>query len=207
MAKKEFQKINLKGVCLYARVQSEMSAGDDKPEGDTVASMLMECDRETYGKLHAKGFKAKLRTAEESFGKMEDGFTPKPLPADMAHLAGKTFISLRREVKKTVRDGTQYDFKLPKVVDVSRQPVEALVGNGSTVIARAEIIPYAGGKGYAAGIKMNLIAIQVLDLIEYVESSKDSASDDFEGFENQAPVAGSDTDFSTSIDDLDPAFG
>ena len=207
MAKREFQKINLRGIALYARIQSEMPAGDDKPEGDTIASMLIECPIETYKKLVKMGSKVKLKKAEELFGKEDDGFTHRPIPDSLKHLTGKTFIPLKREVKKTVRDGTQYDFKLPKVVDATRQPIDALVGNGSSVIARAEIIPYAAGKGYSAGIKLNLIAVQVLDLVEYVEKSKAADDDDFEGFENLAPERGSDDDFDSDDDLLDPAFG
>jgi hypothetical protein len=207
MAKKEFQKINLKGYCLWARIQESMSAGDDKPEGDTVCSMMIECAKPTYMKLKKMGFKGSLKDAEECFGFQEDG-EPKPIPEELSHLAGKTFISIKRDVVKTTSKGV-FDFKLPKVVDVHRQPLEADVGNGSSVIARSEIIPYAAGQGYKAGVKLNLVAVQVLDLIEYVKPEYDD-SDDFEGFEDVPVSSDSDVNFDDvpfDVDPIDPAFG
>ena len=206
MARQPHKKINLRGICLWARILETMPSGGSAPENDTKCTMLMECSTEVYKKLLKAGFKAKLRKAEESFGKEDDGFTFKEIPDHLKEkISGKTFISIKRDVIKTARNGTEYDFKKPKVVDMSRLPVEDAIGNGSEVIARSEIIPFAAGKDYKAGIKLNLLAVQVIDHVEYAAAAPKS-DDDFEGFENVAVEKGSDDDFS-SDDDIDPAFG
>lgn len=208
MAKKEHKKINLRGYCLWARILETVPAGGRQPEEDTKCTMLMECGVETYKKLLKAGYRAKLRKAEECFGKEEDGLTFKPIPEDLVgKLAGKTFVPLKRDVLRTARNGKQYNFNLPKVVDRARQPIKDAVGNGSEVIARCEIIPFAAGKDYKAGIKLNLLAVQVLDHVVY-EAPEKSDEDDFEGFENEPVASSADDNFDADdLDDIDPAFG
>ena len=75
-----------------------------------------------------------------------------------------------------VSNGKQYDIK-PKVYDARRQILSTVpkIGNGSKVSVYMEVRPY-DLKGI--GIRLNPVAIQIVELVEYSEESQEAQESD-----------------------------
>lgn len=75
-----------------------------------------------------------------------------------------------------VANGKQYDIK-PKVYDAKRQILSTVprIGNGSKVSVYMEVRPY-DLKG--VGIRLNPVAIQIVELVEYTEESQEAQESD-----------------------------
>lgn len=105
-------------------------------------------------------------------------------------------FKLKAKVQK--RDGTWYE-QQPAVVDAKRTPItkETLIGNGSKVKVAFEPIPYVMNATKKVGVSLRLKAVQVIDLVEYGNSSS-SIFDEEDGFVT-APV----TEAANSTQELD----
>lgn len=186
------QYIFLSGTCLWARVLKDMPAalGD---ETNTICKIMMECDKNKFRQLQKNGLSsmAKLYDADECFGKNKDTGDLNPIPDDLKKkLEGKTFINIKRTVKfYSERQGKDFDFGLPKVVDNFGEDVTVEIGNGSEVIAKCEVVPYTfKGK---QGIKLNLEAVKVTNHIEFISAPKEDKT--LDGFEFEEKPAKAET--------------
>ena len=88
---------------------------------------------------------------------------------------GNPVIKLKRAVMK--KDGTPN--QKPRVVDAKKQPFTDLVGNGSRVNAAFNV--YEWNNNFGNGIAADLFAVQVLELVPYVEKDKDEFEEE-DGF-------------------------
>jgi len=193
MADKQY--IFLQGTCLWARVLKDMPAAPGD-ETNTMCKLMIECDKTKFRALQKKGLSsmAKLYDADECFGKNEEGDF-NPVPEELQEkVEGKTFINVKRTVKfYSERQGKEYDFGLPKVVDNFGDDVTAEIGNGSECIIKCEVVPY-NFKG-KTGIKLNLEAMKVTDHLEFVsEPKEDKTLDGFEFAKKEVKEVAADND-------------
>ena len=98
------------------------------------------------------------------------------------------FVTIKRNL--TRKDGGTND--APKVVDSNNSPMHnTLIGNGSLVNVKYR--PYSWSYGNRKGVSADLMAVQVVDLVEYM------ADGDFESVEGgYTSSEGSDIPFPTN---------
>lgn len=198
MAEKKF--IFLEGVCLWARVLEDMPK--EQGSEDTICKLMMECSKEKFRALQKAGLsnQARLYDLDECFGKDEEG-NLKPVPENLTHLEGKTFINVKKTVKfYSQKQDKHYDFGLPNVADMYGDPQKEKIGNGSTVKIKVELSPYTyKGRG---GVRLDLIDVVVLDLVKF----EGQAAPAFEGFtfKEKPQVDALESDYSESNGEIPP---
>ena len=98
------------------------------------------------------------------------------------------FVTIKRKLLR--KDGGTND--APKVVDADNSPMHnTLIGNGSLVNVKYR--PYSWSYGNRNGVSADLIAVQVIDLVEYM------ADGDFDVVEGgYTSTEGSDVPFPTN---------
>ena len=78
---------------------------------------------------------------------------------------GIKLIRFKRKVSGAKKGGGTYNNDAPKVVDASKQPFEKLIGNGSLVNISYDLRSWEMMGN--TGVKADLKAVQVLELVEY----------------------------------------
>lgn len=74
---------------------------------------------------------------------------------------GEKTLTMKRTVERTDSEGNTMVNDAPKLMDADKDPLDAIVGNGSDVVVQFR--PYTNNYGKF----MELQAVQVLNLIEY----------------------------------------
>ena len=83
------------------------------------------------------------------------------------------FFSAKR--KTTKKDGSDRD--APRIIDAKRNPWDnRLIGNGS--VAKVKIQPFDYNYAGKSGVSSDLMAMQVIDLVEYGDPSTDFQDED-----------------------------
>lgn len=95
---------------------------------------------------------------------------------------GNLIFKTKMKARIKSRDGRVYEQK-PAVVDAKRTPMEGttLVGNGSTIKVAVEPVSYMMPSTKQVGISMRLKAVQVINLVEYGNSTS-SIFDEEDGY-------------------------
>ena len=111
---------------------------------------------------------------------------------------GNVEFKFKLKAKVQKRDGTYYE-QQPAVLDSKKIPMskDILIGNGSRVKVAFEPIPYVMGSTKKVGVSLRLKAVQVIDLVEYGNSTT-SVFDEEDGFVAPPPA----TEVVNSTEDL-----
>lgn len=89
---------------------------------------------------------------------------------------GVKTLRFKRKVSGTKKDGGTYKLDPPKVVDAHKVPFDKLIGNGSLVNIQYSI--RSGEMMGNAYTKADLVAVQVLELVEYGGGGSSDEFDD-----------------------------
>jgi hypothetical protein len=125
------------GPCKWAKVREP-----DDYQGDKKWKVDVYLNKDELKQLKASGLSLKIR--EDDDGK---------------------FVQFSRSVEKEIK-GELIKFDPPKVLDKELNPIDSLVGNGSTVTAKIAVFDTAKGKGH------RLEALRVDELIEFVPENQ-----------------------------------
>lgn len=135
---------------------------------------------------------AKFDEAIENDPRLKNTLTTHPVcqpvyDRDTGDATGNVEFKFKLKAKIQKKDGTWYEQE-PAVVDAKRTPItkETLIGNGSKVKVAFEPIPYVMQATKKVGVSLRLKAVQVINLVEYGNSSS-SMFDEEDGFVT-APV-------------------
>lgn len=160
--KKTFRKILVEGIAMYASVHSPKKAFDKTKPSQYSVDLIVSPEQEAL--LLAEGLKPTKVKVDEDNKKPKEYST---------HPGLKVFTFSRSSIKKNRDTGESEPNTPPQVVDSQTVPIPSsiLVGNGSKVILEINPYTYASGAGYHGGTKATLLAMQVLDLVEYVSEN------------------------------------
>lgn len=120
-------------------------------------SVDVEVTQDQIDKLYTKGM-SKKRKAKEHNGKM--------------------FLTIKRPVES--RAGKV--LPPPRIMDKALNDFDGLLGNGTKAKVKIDLIPYSNKFG--EGVVVRLVAIQVLDLVEYKTTSNVTDGFDMVGEED-----------------------
>lgn len=88
---------------------------------------------------------------------------------------GRAHFKFKQKAKITTKTGQTYDKKVA-IFDSKVKPIKVEIGNGSTVKVSFSAQPYYMASTKTVGLSLKLIAVQVLNLVEF-------GQDDSAGFE------------------------
>jgi len=158
--------VQFEGECLYACVypsQARSAHPDSIKEGkahaeDKSYSITVECSEDLYKQLRKAGISSMQALKDaDNFPKVEG-------------LGSKTFITIRGTHTKVYTDRKSGElvttrFRDPVVTDIDGDTLDSntLIGNGSKVIVKAELVSFPGKTLKA----LRLESVQVLDLVPY----------------------------------------
>ncbi len=146
------QLVTLKGLCKYAKLypgqecSPHPDAVTEATKNDKHYEVLVECSEELFKKLKKAGIPA--------------GTTLKEFEGEET-----TYIKL----KSTQKRG-DWVFPAPVVADANGNPFEQLIGNGSRVVAIAELAPIKGRSG-------KVLRLKKVQVVEHVPYEKKTAED------------------------------
>lgn len=135
-----------------------MSEADAKPYMAELDKVWEEGKGSTKTKPQSKGYTYILDDNDNKTGEVK--FIPKQAPQS--------------------RDG-KYTFTV-SVYDAKARKLDTIPDIGNGTIANVDVRPYIYDTGSAKGVTLNLNAIQILDLVEYVADSEPTFGEE-EGFE------------------------
>ena len=179
-----------KGITNYCW----LSSADTKfnPDGVFHTNLILDPDTckdlcKTLKKGYDDAQKPKKKAGKKPYFKNEDGD-----------------IEIKFSQKAIIRNKAGEEFKKTvAVLDSKQRPVKFNVGNGSTVKVSFKMRPYDYN---GCGISLDLIAVQVLELVEY-EGSQDFGFEDEEGgFESSGEVDNKGNLFTEESDGNDENF-
>ena len=88
---------------------------------------------------------------------------------------GIKLLRFKRKVSGTKKGGGVYNNEPPRIVDAGKQPFSKLIGNGSLVNIQYDLREWAMMGN--TGVKADLKAVQVLELVEYSGGNSDEFED------------------------------
>lgn len=104
---------------------------------------------------------------------------------------GKFFtVKVKSHSKSKTKDGKEYSRPGPMIINSEKQIISGSslenlrVGNGSVCKVKIEMQPYENS---AKGVAFRPIAVQVLEIVEFVETKKEIDLDDFEFVKSDKP--------------------
>lgn len=153
-----------------------LEAADAAP---VIAAIDEELDK-SYEASKAKAKGKKIKKATPSYDENEDGsFT----------------FNFKMKASGVREDGSKWS-RRPAVFDAIGEPVPegVRVGGGSTIRVAAELSPYYNAADKAAGVSLRLVAVQVIELVQFGERSAgefgfDSVEGGFSADSVEAPKA------------------
>lgn len=178
LKKKEFKKVYVEGIAMYASVHKPKKGFTDKDVPQYCLDLIV--DKANAKKLLDEGLKvAKYKVDED---------TKKPKRYE-SHPTSDVFNLRKKTIKADGSEATP-----PQVVDSNLNPIPptTLIGNGSKVLV--SISPYTIA---AYGTKSHtLLGVQVLDLVPYTSNSEGSSAGfkPKDGFTVDTTVSTSDND-------------
>jgi len=107
---------------------------------------------------------------------------------------GIKLIRFKKRVSGKKKDGGTYHNEPPKVVDAAKQPFDKLIGNGSLVNIAYSLRDWSMMGN--SGVKADLNAVQVLELVEYAGGG---GTDEFEDMGSTSVI---ESEEPTELDDI-----
>lgn len=181
----------LEGTAMWAKVFEPDTKFN--PAGDYSINVQMpEAKSAEMSEKLETIVQAKFDEAIENDPRLKNTLTTHPVcqpvyDRDTGDATGNVEFKFKLKAKIQKKDGTWYEQE-PAVVDAKRTPItkETLIGNGSKVKVAFEPIPYVMQATKKVGVSLRLKAVQVINLVEYGNSSS-SMFDEEDGFVT-APV-------------------
>ena len=176
----------LEGTAMWAKVFEPDTKFN--PAGDYSINIQMpEAKSVAMSEKLETIVQAKFDEAVENDPRLKNTLTTQPVcqpvyDRDTGDATGNVEFKFKLKAKIQKKDGTWYEQE-PAVVDAKRTPMtkETLIGNGSKVKVAFEPIPYVMQATKKVGVSLRLKAVQVIDLVEYGNSSA-SVFDEEDGF-------------------------
>lgn len=209
MAKKNDRLVSPRGVAVWPRLNEPDFKF--KEEGEFSCRTKFDPANADY-----QAFKAKLEAIrDEAFAKFcsenpKKKKTAKVVPVyrdeldDEGDETGMEIINFKMKHKVTSKkNGKTYKLK-PTIMNAKRVLLDPApqVGGGSTVRVSFEVFPYFNEKDKEFGLSFRLIAVQIIELVEFGSRNNDRNDfDDEEGYEGEG--SGSSDDDDDSDDDSD----